>query len=98
MNTWSITCFFIQPNYQRQNISLKLLKEAIKYACSQGAEVVEGYPVEPKNDNGKQNFKISYRFMGFISTFRQAGFKDVTPEGHKRTIMRYTCRNSQIPG
>ena len=92
-NTWSVTCFFITPTHQQQNLTFELLKEAINYACSQGAEIVEGYPVEPKKNDGKLNFKVSYRFMGYVSTFRQAGFKDITPEDNNRKIMRYICAN-----
>ncbi|MDR9416393.1 MAG: GNAT family N-acetyltransferase [Gracilimonas sp.] len=90
-NTWAITCFFISPEYQQKGMSLKLLKEAVNYACSKGAEVVEGYPVKPKEVDGKINYKVSYRFMGYLSTFRKAGFKDMTPQNNQRKIMRYHC-------
>lgn len=88
-NTWSITCLFIKPGYLQQGYSLDLLKGAVEYARSHGAEVVEGYPVEPKEGkDGQLTYKVSYRFMGYVSTFLKAGFRDVTPEGNSRKIMR----------
>lgn len=86
---WSITCFFIEPNYQLQNLTLDLLKGATDYAYSEGAEVLEGYPIEPKVENGNLNYKVNYRFMGFLSTFLKAGFQNVTPDDSSRIVMRY---------
>ena len=57
-----------------------MLMAAVDYAASEGARIVEGYPVEPDAP--------SYTYMGSPDTFRRAGFEDVTPEGQKRTVMR----------
>jgi hypothetical protein len=66
-----------------------LLKAAVDFAASHGAEVVEAYPVEAEWDqDGNWQPAKSYRFMGYRSTFEHAGFQDVTPEGGRRTIMR----------
>ena len=48
-------------------VSLHLLRAAVDYARSQGAHIIEGYPVEPDQ---------SYRFMGAPSIFEQAGFHE----------------------
>ena len=45
-----------------------------------GATVVEAYPVD--------NDSPSYRFMGRVSTFRKAGFKEVGRAGFRRNVMR----------
>lgn len=88
--TWSVVCIYLDRAARGQKLSLKLLKAAVDYAASQGAEVVEGYPVEPQKDaQGTPNHEVSYRFMGFVSTFEKAGFIDVTPTGSQRRIMRY---------
>jgi hypothetical protein len=60
-----------------------LLRAAVAYACSRGARIVEGYPVQP----GPR----LYTYMGSPSTFRKAGFRDVTPRGQDRRVMRYTA-------
>ncbi len=81
---WSVVCFFVDRRFRRQRVTLGLLQAAVKYARSQGAEIIEGYPVAP----GPR----SYTYMGSPSTFRQAGFRDVTPAGQTRQVMRYVVK------
>ena len=78
---WSVVCFFVERHVRRQGITLGLLRAAVDYARSHGAKVIEGYPVEP----GPR----LYTYMGSPSTFRRAGFRDVTPAGQDRLVMRY---------
>ncbi len=78
---WSVTCFFVDRHFRRQGTTLALLIAAVDYAGSQGAVVIEGYPVAP---DGKL-----YTYMGSPATFREAGFRDVTPAGQTRLVMRY---------
>ena len=75
-----VVCFFVDHRVRRQGVTLGLLKAAVEYARSHGAEVVEGYPVEPGS--------CLYTYMGSPSTFRRAGFHDVTPAGQARRVMR----------
>ena len=49
---WSVACLFIEKSYRKMGVSTKLLRAATEYAKSQGTELVEGYPVEPKSDKG----------------------------------------------
>ena len=77
---WSVVCFFVDRRVRREGLTLGLLKAAVEYARSQGAEIVEGYPVEPGSR--------LYTYMGSPSTFRRAGFHDVTPSGQARRVMR----------
>jgi GNAT superfamily N-acetyltransferase len=78
---WSIVCFYVDRRYRRRGMTFELLKAAVAYAASQGASIVEGYPVEPDSR--------SYTYMGRPATFLDAGFHDVTPEGRERLVMRY---------
>jgi GNAT superfamily N-acetyltransferase len=78
---WSVVCFFVDRRVRGQGLTLGLLKAAVAYARSQGAKVIEGYPVEP-------GMRL-YTYMGSPSTFRKAGFRDVTPAGQARQVMRY---------
>ena len=78
---WSVVCFFVDSRIRRNNATLGLLKAAVAYACSQGADVVEGYPVEP----GPR----LYTYRGSPGTFRDAGFRDVTPAGQLRQVVRH---------
>ena len=53
---------------------------AVEHAAAHGAEVVEAYPVGPDAP--------SYRFMGFVPAFQQAGFVEVARAGKRRHVMR----------
>jgi len=79
--TWAVVCFFVDSRYRRFGMTRGLLNAAVAYAGSQGARIVEGYPVEP----GAK----SYTYMGSPATFLSAGFQDVTPAGQKRPVFRY---------
>jgi hypothetical protein len=77
---WSVVCFFIDRRFRRGQLTLGLLKAGLDYARSQGAKIVEGYPVEPGSR--------LYTYMGSPATFRKADFRDVTPKGQERKIVR----------
>jgi GNAT superfamily N-acetyltransferase len=81
---WSVVCFFVDRRVRQQGVTLGLLKAAVAYAQSQGAKIVEGYPVEPGSG--------LYTYMGSPATFRRAGFRDVTPSGQIRQVMRYVVK------
>jgi len=78
---WAVACFFVDRRLRRRGLTLGLLKAAVAFARSEGAKIVEGYPVVP----GQR----LYTYMGSPSTFRSAGFRDVTPPGATRSFMRY---------
>ena len=78
---WSVTCFFVKPSLRGSGLPVKLLQAAVAYAISQGATIIEGYPVEP----GK-----SYRFMGSPAIFEQAGFQQAGIAKNGRRIVRIT--------
>lgn len=87
---WSVVCFYIARAYRRQGVSLALLTAALDYARSQGAHIVEGYPIEPK----KVGAPDIYAFTGMATTFRQAGFVEVARRSEHRPIMRYYLDSS----
>src|SRR6185312_8724909 len=45
---WSVVCFFVKRGYRRSGVSTRLLRAAVDFACERGAQIVEGYPVEPR--------------------------------------------------
>lgn len=90
LRTWAIVCFYLDRSVRRQNIGQGLLRAALDYAHTQGAEAVEAYPVEPKpGPDGKPDYHVTYSFMGFLSTYIKAGFQDVTPTGSSRRVVQY---------
>ena len=70
---WSVVCFFIHKDYRRLGVSEGLLQAAVNYAGEHGAKMVEGYPVEPKD----QNMPAVFAYYGLASTFRGVGFVEV---------------------
>jgi GNAT superfamily N-acetyltransferase len=83
---WSVVCFFVDAKERRKGVTTGLLQAACRYAIAAGADAVEGYPVEP----GPR----SYTYMGSPATFAAAGFRDVTPPGRERTVVRYPAPES----
>jgi len=81
---WSVSCFYIDKAYRRQGVSVKLLDAAVKYAKSNGARIVEGYPVEPKKDN----YPAVFAWTGTTKTFKRAKFQEYVRRSSTRPIMR----------
>lgn len=77
---WSLVCFFLRRDHRGQGIGRELLAAAIDYARREGARMIEAYPVAPDAP--------SYRFMGFVPLFKQAGFTELGPVGKRRHVMR----------
>jgi GNAT superfamily N-acetyltransferase len=85
---WSVVCFFIAKAFRQKGVSVELLKAAVNYAAKQGAEIVEGYPVEPKKNQTPNGFA----YTGLASAFRKVGFVEVVRRSETRPIMRYIIR------
>jgi len=81
---WSVSCFFIDKAHRKQGLSAKLLEAAVNYAKTQGAKIVEGYPVEPVKDN----YPSVYAWVGLAKTFKKAKFKECARRSPTRPIMR----------
>jgi len=43
----SVICFFVDRHVRSQRVTLGLLNAAVEYARSQGAKIIEGYPMKP---------------------------------------------------
>ncbi|MDA1062115.1 MAG: GNAT family N-acetyltransferase [Chloroflexi bacterium] len=79
-NVWSVVCFFANRELRGHGISARLLDAACSVAVEAGADVIEGFPVDPDSP--------SYRFMGVRSTFLAAGFEPTGRVGTRRHAMR----------
>ena len=77
---WSIVCFFVPRRLRLKGVARKLVRAAVDHAREMGATVVEAYPVDPDSP--------SYRFMGFVATFKALGFREVGRAGIRRHVMR----------
>lgn len=82
---WSVVCFYVTRNHRRKGLTVQLLKAAVDFARSNGARIVEGYPVEPKGGKAPDIFV----YTGLLSAFIQAGFSEVLRRSETRPIMIY---------
>jgi len=82
---WSVTCFFVAKQARRQGLTVELLKAAVDYVRQQGGQIVEGYPVETK-----ENMPAAFIYTGTAAAFQEAGFVEVARRSEKRPIMRYS--------
>jgi GNAT superfamily N-acetyltransferase len=86
---WSIGCFVVRPGFRRRGVARALLRGAVAYARSQGAPVVEAYPIDPAG----ARVSGAFGFVGFLSTFEAAGFRRVLLTGaHSAGLPRWLVR------
>jgi GNAT superfamily N-acetyltransferase len=81
---WSNVCFFVLKPYRGAGFTKRMLAAALNHAREHGATVVEAYPVDEDSP--------SYRFMGFVPMFQQAGFQEIGREGSRRHVMQRPLR------
>ncbi len=81
---WSVVCFFVKKSFRRKGVTVELLQAAVEYARRHGAQIVEGYPVEPRQGQSPDPFV----YTGLASAFLQAGFEEVLRRSETRPIMR----------
>jgi GNAT superfamily N-acetyltransferase len=90
---WSIVCFFVDKRHRRQGLMVKLLQAAVSYAAECGAQIVEGYPVDPGDERVDGG---SSGFVGLASAYRKAGFVEVARPNERRAIMRYRLGSATV--
>ena len=88
---WSIVCFFVNKNFRKQGVKRALLAGAGEYAISQGARIIEAYPIDMQSEllQGKRLTGYS-GYMGIASVFRALGFVEVRRASETQLIMRYS--------
>jgi len=88
---WSIVCLFVEKKFRKIGVSVELIKAASDYAKKSGADLIEGYPLEPKP--GK-NIPPVFAWTGIPSAFTKAGFVEVARRSPTRPIMRKELLNN----
>jgi GNAT superfamily N-acetyltransferase len=81
---WAVTCFFVGRRFRGQGLAVRLLEAAVAYAREHDAQIVEGYPVEPRSDR----MPDAWAWHGTAAAYRQAGFTEVARPSPTRPIMR----------
>jgi GNAT superfamily N-acetyltransferase len=82
---WSVVCFFVSKGFRGKGLTVELLRAAVDYATRHGAQIVEGYPVDPK----KARMPDVFAYTGLAAAYRKAGFVEVARRSETRPIMRY---------
>jgi GNAT superfamily N-acetyltransferase len=84
VETWSINCFVVRAGNRKRGIGTGLLGGAVAYARSQGAKVIEAYPVD-----GPRASSVDL-FTGTLSMFGDHGFAELIRRKSDRPIVRLT--------
>jgi GNAT superfamily N-acetyltransferase len=87
---WSIVCFFVARRWRRKGLTVRLLQAAVEFARERGATIIEGYPVEPK-----EQWPDAFVYTGLASAFRKAGFVQVARRSETRPIMRWEAGSAK---
>lgn len=73
-SVWAVSCFVVRIEHRRRGLNAAMLHAAVDYARDHGARVVEGYPMDPDAGRRRSSNEL---FHGVVSTFRDAGFREV---------------------
>ena len=84
---WSIVCFFVDQEARGRGLSERMLKAAVAYARSNGARLLEAYPVDRDDRSHPDDM-----FFGAKSMYDLAGFREVARRRNTRPVMRRTLR------
>lgn len=84
---WSIVCFFVDSKERGQGITRALLRGAIDYARSNGATLLEAYPIDKKARSHPD-----FMWFGAKSLYDRAGFTEVARRKETRPVVRRRLR------
>jgi ribosomal protein S18 acetylase RimI-like enzyme len=84
---WSIVCFFVDRDARGRGLAARMLRAAVDYARSQGARLLEAYPVDKGVRSHPDNM-----FFGAKSMYDRAGFKEVARRKSTRPVVRRALR------
>ena len=84
---WSIVCFFVDGEARGGGISERMLRAAVDHARSQGARLLEAYPVD---SDGRSHPDDMY--FGAKSMYDRAGFHEVARRRPTRPVVRRRLR------
>jgi len=90
---WSVTCFFIRPGCRGKGVASTLLDAACLFAAGHGAEMLEGYPVDPLG----ARYANAFAWTGLMAVFEKAGFTEVARRSEKRPVMRRELNRQALP-
>lgn len=81
---WVINCFVVRREARGRGLLSQLLSAAVEHARGQGADVVEGYPLDPERADEVNADEL---FCGTVRHFEDQGFEVAAPLGPSRMLM-----------
>jgi GNAT superfamily N-acetyltransferase len=84
---WSIVCFFVDRSVRGKGLAERMLRAAVDHARSQGAQLLEAYPVETQEPKDPD-----VMFFGVKSMYDRAGFREVARRKATRPVVRRALR------
>ena len=79
---WAITCLLVRVGHRRQGVSRALVRAAVEHSRARGARAVEAYPMTTANALAEE------LHPGFLTTFLDAGFTEVSRPTDRRAVVR----------
>ena len=89
-HVWSVTCFVVSPGHRRTGVAQALLRAAVGHAFAHGAEVVEGYPVDPAQ---RPKAGPADLYHGTVGLFLAAGFEVASEAVPGRAVVRLAAQD-----
>lgn len=83
-DVWAIYCILVSPPLRRQGIATALLRAGIEHAQGQGAQAIEGYPIDTSKRDGELPPGFS---TGTLSMFVGEGFHPLAALPSGRTLV-----------
>lgn len=84
---WSVICFFTAAEVRGQHVAEEMLAHAAGFARSNGATLLEAYPVDKHERSRAENI-----WFGGKAMYDRAGFVEVARRKPTRLVMRKTLR------
>lgn len=82
---WSVTCFVVRPGSRKAGLTYELAHATVAYGEQVGAQVLEGYPIEPPPGKTVIWDEAS---VGLLQVFLEAGYEVVASPTLRRRVVR----------
>lgn len=82
-SVWAVSCFVVRREFRGQGLTTQLLDAAVAAARDGGARVIEAYPIDTTATTKRTNDL----YVGVLSTFLEAGFREVARIRPDRAIV-----------
>ncbi|MBF4161506.1 GNAT family N-acetyltransferase [Nocardioides acrostichi] len=86
---WSVTCFVVRRGWRKTGLMYELAAATVEYGEQTGAQVLEGYPMEPAPGKTVIWDEAS---VGLLPVFLEAGYEVVASPTLRRRVVRRRLR------